>query len=225
MDDMKKECRAFEFDIRASQSDEHGHFVEGRAIVFGKAYDNGWFTEYIDDGALDNADLKDVRLLVNHDTSMIPLARSRNNNKNSTMQLSVVKGEGLDIRADLDTERNTTAQALYSAADRGDVSGMSFMFTVDGASWEDLDTDHPVRHVTSIRKVFEVSACTWPAYEDTTFAARSKEEALESAEAALESARARAAEEKAEAEAEAAEARRKAKIEELKARLQSIRED
>lgn len=224
MDDIKKECRAFDFDLRAEQSEEHGHFVEGRAIVFGQPYDNGWFTEYIDDGALDNTDLKDVRFLVNHDTSMIPLARSRNNNANSTMQMTVVPGEGMDIRADLDTERNTTAQALYSAADRGDVSGMSFMFTVDGDTWEDLETEHPTRHIRSIGKVFEVSAVTFPAYEQTTLSARSREEALESAETTLENAKLRAAEEKAEAEAEIAEATRRAKIEELKARLQSIRE-
>ena len=130
----------------------------------------------------------------------------------------------MDIRADLDTERNTTAQALYSAADRGDVSGMSFMFTVDGDTWEDLETEHPTRHIRSIGKVFEVSAVTFPAYEQTTLSARSREEALESAETTLENAKLRAAEEKAEAEAEIAEATRRAKIEELKARLQSIRE-
>ena len=225
MDDIRKECRAFDFELRADQSDEHGHFVEGRAIVYGQPYDNGWFTEYIDDGALDETDLKDVRLLVNHDTSMIPLARSRNNNEKSTMQMTVVPGGGMDIRADLDTERNSTAQALYSAADRGDVSGMSFMFTVDEDRWEALDTDHPIRHILSIRKVYEVSACTFPAYEQTTFAARSKEEALESAEATLESVRRAAEEEREKEAAEAAEIARRARIEELKARLKSIREE
>ena len=224
MDDIRKECRAFDFDLRAEQSEEHGHFVEGRAIVFGQPYDNGWFTEYIDDGALDNTDLKDVRFLVNHDTSMIPLARSRNNNANSTMQMTVIPGEGMDIRADLDTERNTTAQALYSAADRGDVSGMSFMFTVDGDRWEKTEEGYPIRHITSLGKIYEVSAVTFPAYEQTTLSARSREEALESAEAVLESAMQRMAEDEAKAEAELAEATRRAKIEELKARLQSIRE-
>jgi len=221
--DKKKECRAFEFELRAEQSEEHGHFVAGRAIVFNQPYDNGCFIEYIESEALNDTDLKDVRLLVNHDTSMIPLARSRNNNANSTMQLSV-GSEGMDIRADLDTEGNATAQALYSAANRGDVSGMSFMFTVDEDRWEGLDSDKPCRYIIKIGKVFEVSAVTWPAYEQTTFEARSKEETLESVTSTLENARLRAAEDVAKAEAEKAEAERRAKIEELKARLTSIKE-
>ena len=208
-----KECRAFDFEIRAEQSEDHGHYVTGRAIVFGQPYDNGRFTEYIEPGALDNTDLRDVRLLVNHNTDMIPLARSRNNNANSTMQLSVVP-EGMDIRADLDVEGNNTSKSLYSAAARGDISGMSFMFTVDADKWEDLDTDHPVRRITALRKVWEVSACTFPAYENgTTFEARSRDEALESAESVLESAR-----EEAENEA------RQARIAELTEKLQSIKE-
>lgn len=220
---MTKECRSFDFELRAERSEEHGHFVEGRAIVFDQPYDNGWFTEYIDRGSLDKTDLRDVRFLVNHDTSMIPLARSRNNNANSTMQLSVVE-EGMDMRADLDTEHNGTAEALYSAAGRGDVSGMSFMFVVDGDKWENLESEHPIRHITSIGKIFEVSAVTFPAYESTTFATRSKAEGLESPEATLESVRRSAAEARqAEAEQAAAEERR-AKVEKLKERLKSIKE-
>ena len=207
-----KECRSYDFDLRALKNEEHGHFLEGRAIVFENPYDNGWFTEYIDEGALDQTDLKDVRLLVNHDTDMIPLARSRNNTSKSTMQLSPDE-KGMTIRADLDVERNVTAQSLYSAADRGDISGMSFMFTVDRDEWSDLDTDHPVRHIKSIRKIFEVSAVTWPAYEKTSLEARSRAETLESAKATLESVKA----------AKAAEDRQ-ARIAELEAKLKSIRE-
>lgn len=209
---MNKECRSFNFDIRANENEEHGTFIEGRAIVFGQPYDNGWFTEYIEDGALDNTDLKDVRLLVNHNTDMIPLARSRNNNANSTMQLKVVPGGGMDIRADLDTKGNHTAQELYSATGRGDISGMSFMFTVDGCRWEDLESEHPTRHITSIGKVFEVSAVTWPAYEQTTLEARSCADSLDSAKAALESAR---------AEARAEE--RSKKVDALRAKLERVR--
>lgn len=216
-----KECRAFDFDLRAQQNEEHGHFIEGRAIVFGSKYDNGWFDEYIEPGALDKTDLKDVRLLVNHDTSMIPLARSRNNNSKSTMQL-IVGAEGMDIRADLDTEGNATAQALYSATGRGDISGMSFMFIVDEDKWEGLDTDHPTRRITSIRQIMEVSAVTWPAYVDTSLSTRSKEETLESASATLENARRRAAEDIAKAKADKEAAERRAKIEQLKLRKASI---
>lgn len=182
-----KEIRAFNFEVRAAENEEHGEHIEGRAIVYGQPSDMGWYTEYIDDGALNNTDMKDVRLLINHNTDMIPLARSRNNNANSTMQLSVVPDGGLDIRADLDIENNAEAKSLYSAVKRGDLSGMSFMFTVDGDRWEDVDSEHPTRHITSIRKVFEVSAVTFPAYEQTSLEARGLSDALESAKTSLES--------------------------------------
>lgn len=184
-----KETRAFSFEMRAARDDAHGDSVYGTPVVFNSATNMGSYDEVIDSTALDNADLTDVRFLVNHDTSMIPLARSRNNNENSTMQL--IKNEGgLDIRVSLDTENNTEARNLYSAISRGDVSGMSFMFTVNDALWENLDSDHPVRHIRSIGRIFEVSAVTFPAYEATSIQARSdSEKALESALAALESAR------------------------------------
>lgn len=179
-----KEVRSFDFEVRANENEEYGKFVEGQAIVFGDKYDNGRWDEYIEATALENTDLRDIRLLVNHDDDMIPLARSRRNNKNSTMQL--IKNEnGLAIRANLDVENNTQAKALYSATQRGDISGMSFMFVVDGDRWEDLDTDHPTRYITSIGKIFEVSAVTFPAYEATSFEARDAK-AVESANATLE---------------------------------------
>lgn len=188
------ETRQFDFEIRAENDEQHGDFLTGRAIVFGQKTDLGWCDEIIDDGALDEADMKDVRFLVNHNTDMIPLARSRNNNANSSMQLSVVPGEGLDIRANLDTENNTDARSLYSAVKRGDISGMSFMFSVDKDSWEDIDSDHPTRHVRSIRRIVEVSAVTFPAYAQTSITARGVPEALDSAKESLESERARRAE-------------------------------
>ena len=187
----QKIIRSFNFDVKANQSEEHGNFIEGRAIVFDSPTDLGSFTEVISRDALKETDLRDVRFLVNHNTSMIPLARSRNNNENSTMQM-VVTDEGLDIRADLDTENNSDAKNLYSAVKRGDMSGMSFMMTVDGEEWDWTNEEHPTRTIRSIGKVFEVSAVIFPAYEATSLEARGNEEALESAKSALESAKAEA---------------------------------
>lgn len=183
-----KITRNFEFEIRAENDEQHGNYLSGRAIVYDSPTDiGGYFREIIDKGALAGTDLRDVRLLINHNASMVPLARSRNNNANSTMQLSVDES-GLSIRADLDTENNQDAKSLYSAVSRGDITGMSFAFTVDGERWDDLETDYPTRHISNIGKVFEVSAVTFPAYESTSLQARDAE-ALESAKAALESAK------------------------------------
>lgn len=194
----KKIFRDFLCEVRAQNDEEKGDFITGQPIVYGDMYDvGGMFGETIDRGALEKTDLRDVRFLVNHNFSMIPLARSRNNNANSTMQLEMVDG-GLNIRAKLDTENNATAKELYSAVSRGDISGMSFAFLVDGESWENLDSDYPIRHITSISSVFEVSAVTAPAYEATSIEARSDVEALESAKRLLESEREKEAERRAE---------------------------
>jgi len=179
--------RAYNFEIRAENNEKNGDHIVGRPIVFNSKTDLGYFDEIIEAGALDKANLKDVRFLVNHDTSMIPLARSRNNNENSTMQLEVDK-EGMSIRVNLDTENNSEARNLYSAIKRGDITGMSFMFTIDDEEWADLDTDHPTRTIKKIGAVYEVSAVTFPAYESTSIGLRDKE-ALESAKATLDSVR------------------------------------
>lgn len=186
---MEKQSKYFEFEVRAENNEKHGDHLTGRPIVFEQKTDmSGWYAEVVDRGALDHTDLTDVRFLVGHDTSMIPLARSRRNNANSTMQMEIDEN-GLVIRVDLDTENNNEAKALYSATKRGDMTGMSFMFTVDGEEWENLDSDYPTRHITSISRVFEVSAVAFPAYEQTSLEARSAE-ALENARASLERERA-----------------------------------
>ena len=187
---MKKEIRSFDFEVRAEQNEEHGTHLTGQPIVYNERSNMGWYDEIIADGALSEADLRDVRFLVNHNTDMIPLARSRNNNANSTMQMEVIEGKGMSIRVDLDTENNADAKSLYSAVKRGDISGMSFMFIVDGDKWDDIDSEHPTRTITNISKVFEVSAVTFPAYEATSIQARGLSDALESAKTSLENERA-----------------------------------
>ena len=179
--------RAYSFEIRAESDDKNGDHITGRPIVYDSRTNLGWFDEIIEAGALDNANLRDVRFLINHNTDMIPLARSRRNNENSTMQLIVDK-DGMGIRVNLDTENNSEARNLYSAIKRGDITGMSFMFTIDGEEWEDLESDHPTRRIKAIGQVFEVSAVTFPAYEATEISARRKK-ALDSAKDALERAR------------------------------------
>ena len=180
--------RNYQFEIRAEEDEDKGNIIVGRPIVYDTKTDiGGMFEEIIEKGALKNADLSDVRFLVNHDTSKIPLARSRKNSKNSTMQLK--QGEkGLDIRVVLDTENNSEARNLYSAIQRGDITGMSFMFGIDDEEWENLDSDYPTRHIKAISTVVEVSAVTFPAYESTQITARDKS-ALDNARIAVDTAR------------------------------------
>ena len=190
---MKKkelEKRSYTFEVRAEQTENGEKIITGRPIVYNNRTDLGYYDEVIEVGALDGADLTDVRFLVNHNTDMIPLARSRRNNGNSTMKMTAdFQGLYLDF-VKLDVENNMDARALYSAVQRGDITGMSFMFSIDDEEWEDLDSEHPTRHIRKIGSVVEVSAVTWPAYESTEINARSKV-ALDNARSAVETARQR----------------------------------
>ena len=182
------ERRSYTFDVRATEGENGEKIITGRPIVYEAKTDLGYFDEVIARGALDGADLRDVRFLVNHNTSMIPLARSRRNNGNSTMKLSTdFDGMSMDF-VKLDVENNSDARALYSSDQRGDITGMSFCFSIDAQEWLDLESEHPTRRITKIGKVVEISAVTFPAYDSTEISARSKE-ALESARLELESAR------------------------------------
>ena len=181
------ETRTYVCEIRAEEADGEA-IITGRPVVYNQTTDLGWFDEVIERGALDGTDLTDVRLLVNHQMDGIPLARSRRNNGNSTMKLTPDYEGLLMDYARLDVKNNARASELFSAVQRGDITGMSFRFSIDGESWDDLESDHPTRHITKIGSIVEVSAVTWPAYQATEIYARSKE-ALESARSALESAR------------------------------------
>ena len=218
---MNKEVRAFTFEVRAEENEQHGTYITGTPIVFGQETDLGWYREKIDKDALTETDLKDVRFLIGHNDRGIPLARSRNNNENSTMQMTVTD-RGMEIRVDLDTENNAESRALYSAVKRGDMSGMSFAFTVDKDSWEDIDTDMPKRTIMSVRKVFEVSAVAFPAYEGTDIQAASEGSTLDSVRASLESARRAAAEDRAE---QARQERRMALLERLENLTKEVKQN
>ena len=180
--------RSFSFDVRAEENGSGERILTGRPIVYNSRTDLGYYDEIIESGALNETDLRDVRFLVNHDTKMIPLARSRRNNGNSTMKLTpdfeILNSDFVK----LDVENNSTARALFSAVKRGDLSGMSFMFSIDKEQWDDLESDHPTRRILKIGSVVEISACTFPAYDSTEINARSKEE-LDSARSVLEKAR------------------------------------
>lgn len=179
------EKRIYSVCLESREDGEEG-VITGRPIVYNSRTNLGPFDEIIDSGALDNADLTDVRLCLNHDTSYV-YARSRRNNPNNTMYLNP-NVDGLDITARLAITQSPKARDYFTAISRGDIDKMSFMFSVDAEEWENLESDHPTRRIKRISSVVEVSAVTFPAYESTEIYARNKE-ALEKAKIALENAR------------------------------------
>lgn len=175
-------------DLRAVDDDQTGTYIEGHPAMYDQMTSiGGWFNEVIERGAFDGCDFDDVLFSVNHDLKKIPLARSRRNNGNSTMQLET-NDRGLYIRANLDVKENSEAKSLYSAVKREDIDGMSFIFYVDEEKWEELDSETPTRRIQKIKKVIEVSAVNFPAYVGTDINARDQS-VLDNAKKALENAR------------------------------------
>ena len=208
----EKEIRTLPVEVRAEETEDRGAVITGYPIVFEQEIDIGDWREVIDAGSMgDGSVLRDVALLANHDFGMLPLARSRRNNDNSTMKLTPDQ-KGVAMRAALDTEHNPKAQEAYSAVTRGDITGMSFAFITNEERWEDLDTEKPLRRIMSFSRIFEVSIVTNPAYSGTSVQAASEGNALESVRASLESARQQLADERA---AQAETVRRMAALERL----------
>lgn len=125
----------------------------------------GNYKEIIKRGALDEADLSDIQLLYNHNPKKLPLARSP-----KTMSF-YIDDNGLHMKAILpDTEE---ARALHLSVSRGDLSGMSFSFSVPpGGSSYNPKTN--TRTITKIAKVYECSITPFPAYPSTSVEARTQ---------------------------------------------------
>lgn len=179
-------------DGKPAQIEPTKGIIEGRPIVYEQRTAIGdYFFEEIARGALDDADLSDVKFMVNHDDGMIPLARHRRG-KRSSMDIEI-DADGMKIKTTLDVENNATARELCSAVTRGDIEDMSFAFgiMVSGEEWRDLDKDMPTRRITKISKVCEVSAVNDGAYPQTSIYARSSSP-LDNDKSALDNARAAA---------------------------------
>jgi hypothetical protein len=173
---MKHETRA----LREAPALDGKRTLAGYAAVFNSEADiGGYFREVIAPGAFTNT-LKDadVRALVDHDSGRLIGRKS-----NGTLRLSEDK-RGLKVEIDLpDTSDGRDVAALVK---RGDMDGMSFGFMVTHDEWDETQ-DPPKRTIRAV-SLREVSAVTFPAYDDTTLALRTLEGAKEEARKAREEA-------------------------------------
>lgn len=178
MKNGKSFYRAIEAEITASGQPGT---VEGRAVVFNEysvpIYD--WavadqFEEIIRPDALSGCDLSDVLLLVNHDESMIPLARTRAGGAGGLGALELwIEDDGLHFRAVLDIEGSVQAKEAYTAVKNGVLRGMSFCFYLDLGDDEYYQRDgHIIHEIYHIRMISEISIVTYPAYPQTNLSAR-----------------------------------------------------
>lgn len=171
MPDMKKTTRARHVDFKTREEGED-LIVEGYFIVFNQPYQT-WcdVEEYVDPHAIDeNTDTSDVRALTDH-LSHLVLGRSTVGTLTYTIDDVGLFATIRINRRDLD------AVNLHARVQRGDVDQASFGFDEDAVEWIDLPDGRAQRIIRHISKLWEVSVCTFPAYEQTSVSARDRDSA------------------------------------------------
>lgn len=161
------ERRSLATQFRAAE-DNGARYLEGYFSVFGSTYEL-WHgaTESIDPHAFDGAIGDDVRALINHDTTLV-LGRT----KSGTLELRI-DSHGLWGRIHIN-DRDTDAMNLWERVQRGDVDQCSFGFDILEEETEYRE-DGTIHWTVKRLKLYEVSACTFPAYEETSLTARKAE--------------------------------------------------
>jgi HK97 family phage prohead protease len=164
--------RSFEIEtVMRAVSGDGGMTAEGYALKFDRetmigSRSWGW-REKIAREAMDGADLSDAVFNFNHDNSAI-LAGIRNGSLNLT-----VDGTGLKIAAHIiDTP---TGREVFQLIKEGLLGRMSFCAVIKKSVWEIAEEDSEeidLRTITAFGKFYDVSAVTFPAYEDTELSAR-----------------------------------------------------
>lgn len=143
-------------------------FIEGYFAVFNKPFQicKG-ATESIAPGAFSKCLDDDVRALTNHDTTLV-LGRT-------TVSTLVLREDAFGLWGEILINPNDTdAQNAYERVKRGDVSQCSFGFDILEEETETRE-DGSVHWTIKAVKLYEVSVCTFPAYEDTSVKARGRD--------------------------------------------------
>jgi uncharacterized protein len=160
------ERRFFNPEIRKDEGESRK--VSGYAAVFDKDSENlGGFIERIAPGAFDGVMNDDVAALLNHDPNYV-LARN-----GVTMKMSV---DSRGLKYEFDAPNTTAGNDLIENLRLGNINKSSFAFTVDEESWEfKKDGEPDLRTINKVKRLYDVSPVTYPAYPDTSVAQRSKE--------------------------------------------------
>jgi len=137
------------------------------AVVNAWSADLGGFREMITPGAFSECVGDDVRALINHDPNTV-MGRT----KSGTLRISEDDG-GLAIEND--PPDTSYSRDLQISMKRGDIDQMSFAFSIPegGDSWRRAEDGIWERTITKIKRLFDVSYVTYPAYPDTSCAMRS----------------------------------------------------
>lgn len=167
MERDKRQMRSINAQFQ-TREDGEDLYIEGYFAVFNSIYDIGYgMSESIAPHAFDNTISDDVRALINHDTTLV-LGRT------SAHTLELRQDErGLWGKIAINPN-DSDAMNLYARVKRGDVTQCSFGFDIiseDTEFSENGDVHWTIREV----KLYEVSCCTFPAYEETSISARTRD--------------------------------------------------
>ena len=158
--DMEK--RIFNIESRVEERENGKEVVIGHASVYDSRSNNlGGFYEYIAKGAFTDEliEKSDVRALINHDPNLI-LARSTS----GTLKL---EADEKGLRYELSIPETSYAQDLSINLKNGNISQSSFAFTVASDEWSSDDEGNDIRTITAIDRLYDISAVTYPAYNDS----------------------------------------------------------
>ena len=166
-DKMLHRALPVNFVTRAAEDGGEEMWLEGYFVVFDQPYIMGeWGEEIVARGAFDGCDMSDVRALIDHRPELV-LGRSTAD----TLTLSIDDtGLFASIRVN---SRDTDAVNLHARVQRGDVNQASFGFDEGEVTYTDLSDGRVRRTINQVSKLYEVSVCTFPAYEQTYVSARS----------------------------------------------------
>ena len=154
----------------ADPADGQSMAIEGYFVVFDQPYYiDDYCEEVIDRRAFDDADVSDVRALIDHDPRLV---LGRRNDTVKTLEFSI-DDTGLYATVQINAD-DTDAMSLRARALRGDVDQASFGFEESSVEYTDLPGGRMRRTVRGISKLWEISVCTFPAYEQTFVSARSR---------------------------------------------------
>ncbi len=169
MPDISYRSRTAQF-RSAEPADGQPMVLEGYFVVFGQPYYvDDYCEEVVDRHAFDNADMSDVRALIDHDPR---LCLGRRNENVQTLEFSI-DDTGLYGIIQINPDDND-ALSCRARVLRGDVDQASFGFEESSVEYTDLPDGRVRRTVRGIAKLWELSVCTFPAYEQTFVSARSR---------------------------------------------------
>jgi HK97 family phage prohead protease len=142
--------------------------IEGVGAVMGVFTDMGWYREKINPTAFAGCDMTNVVSLFNHDSNEI---LSRTTGKQDDLTLSIENNQ-LKYKYQI---KNECAEKVAENIGLGFITGSSFMFRVKTDSWSSGADGVDEREILEIEKLYELGPVTFPAYQTTTVAARSKD--------------------------------------------------